>query len=325
MVKLKVEYEARYPTVRERIKEWLQERRLLEKDPEHKYVDSGEKSMDINYKEIADRAVAYAAQNHIQLDFSKESFEKVDDILEAYHEHISEYQGEDGAKTLWNIAVHFGIYLGEALLRIQLAAQGYQWIVDDGLPILQKDAGNQLSPVTKAHKRILYGSEDSVKSFCDVAFLVASGEFPTQKVHRSIDVELSSGQKAENVLYREIESYIRLIAEGEEDFLILHSTDGFLQFYGAADEFVAEMRVNLPDGDYHTYSFVDPGKMQQTERISLITPFGRFTPTGREVITLELLKSVVLKYYENIWEEDFLKTVSYIDTTEETKKLYGAG
>lgn len=101
--------------------------------------------MDINYKEIADRAVAYAAQNHIQLDFSKESFEKVDDILEAYHEHISEYQGEDGAKTLWNIAVHFGIYLGEALLRIQLAAQGYQWLVDDGLPILQKDAGNQLS------------------------------------------------------------------------------------------------------------------------------------------------------------------------------------
>ena len=88
----------------------------MEKDPEHKYVDSGEKSMDINYKEIADRAVAYAAQNHIQLDFSKESFEKVDDILEAYHEHISEYQGEDGAKTLWNIAVHFGIYLGETSL-----------------------------------------------------------------------------------------------------------------------------------------------------------------------------------------------------------------
>lgn len=279
--------------------------------------------MEIDYKEIAEKAVAYAAQNNIQLDFSKESFEKVDDILNAYYEHLSEYQDEDGAKTLWNIAVFFGIYVGEALLQLQLAAQGYQWIIDDRMPILQKDAGNQISPITKAHKRILYGPGDSIKNFCDVAFLVANGEFPTQKVHRSIDVELSSGQKAENVLYREIEAYIQLIADGEEDFLIMNSTDGFLQFYGVGDQFVAEMRVNLPGGDYHTYSFVDPEKMQQTERISLVTPYGQFTPTGREVLTLQLLKSVVLKYYENIFENDFLKNVSYIDTTEETKRLCG--
>ena len=53
--------------------------------------------MDINYREIAERAVAYAAQSKIQLDYSSEGFKK----------------GEDGAKTLWNIAVHFGIYLRE--------------------------------------------------------------------------------------------------------------------------------------------------------------------------------------------------------------------
>ena len=122
------------------------------------------------------------------------------------------------------------------------------------------------------------------------------------------------------MLYREIEAYIQLIADGEEDVLIMNSTDGFLQFYGVDDQFVAEMRVNLPGGDYHTYSFVDPEKMQQTQRISLETPYGRFTPTGREVLTLELLRDVVRKYYENITEADFLKNVSYIDTTEETKK-----
>ena len=279
--------------------------------------------MDINYKEIAENAVAYAAQSNIELDFSKESFEKVDDLLQSYYEHLSEYQDEEGAKILWNTAVLFGIYVGEALLRLQLSAQGYQWIIDDRMPILQKDAGNQISPITKAHKRILYGPEDSIKSFCDVAFLVANGEFPTQKVHRSIDVELASGQRAENVLYREIESYIQLIVEGKEDFLIMNSTDGFLQFYGIGNQFVAEMRVNLPGGDYHTYSFVDPEKMQREERISLVTPYGRFTPTRREVLTLELLQSVVLKYYENIFEDDFLKNVSYIDTTEETKRLCG--
>lgn len=279
--------------------------------------------MNINYQEIAGRAVTYAAQNNIQLDFSAESFKRVDDILENYHEHLSEYQGEDGAKTLWNIAVHFGIYLGETLLRLQLKSQGYRWHIADGLPILEKDDRNQMSPITKAHKRILNGPEDSVKSFCEVALLIASGKFPTQKVHRAVDVELASGKRTMNVLYREIDSFIRLIAEGKEDFLIMSSTDGFLQFYGVDDQFVAEMRVNLPDGDYHTYSFVDPDKMQQTERISLKTPYGQFTPTGREVLTLELLKKVVANYYENISEEDFLKNVSYIDTTEETKKLCG--
>lgn len=279
--------------------------------------------MSINYQEIAERAVAYAAQSDIQLDFSAENFKRVDDILGSYHEHLSEYQGEDGAKTLWNIAVHFGIYLGETLLRLQLASQGYQWHIVDGLPILEKDDRNQMSPITKAHKRILNGSEDSVTSFCEVALLIASGKFPTQNVHRAVDVELSSGKRTTNVLYREIDSFIRLIAEGVEDFLIMSSTDGFLQFYGVGDQFVAEMRVNLPDGDYHTYSFVDPEKMQQTERISLKTPYGQFTPTGREVLTLELLKKVVANYYENISEEDFLKNVSYIDTTEETKKLWG--
>lgn len=282
--------------------------------------------MGINYQGIAEKAVEYAAQNNVQLDFSAESFQKVDDILGTYYEHLAEYEGEDGAKALWNIAVLYGIYMGEVLLRLQLEEQGYYWCVEDGLPVIKKDAGNQMSPITKAHKRILNGPEDNVKSFCDIALQIASGkfQFPTRKVHRAVDVELASGKKAANVIYREIETFIQLIAAGNEDFLIMHSADGFLQFYGVGDQFVAEMRVNLPDGDYHTYSFVDPDKMQQVERISLETPYGRFTPTGREVLTLKLLREVVLKYYENITEEDFLKNVSYIDTTEETKKLWGA-
>lgn len=277
--------------------------------------------MDINYEEIAQRAVAYAAQNNINLDFSAESFEKVDGILGSYYEHLSEYQDEDGAKTIWNIAVHFGIYLGETLLRLQLGGQGYQWCIEDGIPVIEKDDGNRMSPITKAHKRILNGPEDNVQSFCEIALMIASGKFPTKKAHRAVDVELSSGQKAENVLYREIDSFIQLVAAGKEDFLIMNSVDGFLQFYGVDDQFVAEMQVNLPDGDYHTYSFVDPEKMQQVKRISLETPYGRFTPTEREVLTLAQLKKIVLEYYENISEERFLKNVSYIDTTEETKKL----
>ena len=80
----------------------------------------------------------------------------------------------------------------------------------------------------------------------------------------------------------------------------MNSTDGFLQFYGVNDQFVAEMQVNLPDDDYHTYSFVNSEKMQQMKRISLETPYGRFTPTEREVLTLAQLKKIVLEYYEHL-------------------------
>lgn len=124
----------------------------------------------------------------------------------------------------------------------------------------------------------MYGPEDSVKSFCDVAFMIADGRFPTKNVHRAVDVELSSGQSIANVPYREIESYIRLIAKGEEDFLILISQDGFLQFYGVGDQFVAEMRVNLPNGDFRTYSLIDQEKARQMERIQKTNPIRIFFP-----------------------------------------------
>lgn len=133
--------------------------------------------MDINYKQMADRAVAYAkAKDNVELDFSRESIKKVDDFLGYYNEHIEGYSGEKGENTLWNLAIYFGIYLGETLLRIQLKDNGYNWAVVDNLPVLQKDEKNSISPITKAHKRILYGTGDSVKSFCDIAFLIGKGE-----------------------------------------------------------------------------------------------------------------------------------------------------
>lgn len=139
--------------------------------------------MDINYGEIAGRAVAYAKNSDIMLDYSRESIEAVDSILGRYYEHAGEYDGEEGAKTLWNIAVHFGIYLGETMLRIQLKEKGYEWYEDDGMPVLRNDGNTRISPISKAHKRILNGPEDCVKSFCDVAFIIAEGGFPTKNVH----------------------------------------------------------------------------------------------------------------------------------------------
>lgn len=279
--------------------------------------------MDINYGEIAERAVAYAENSNIVLDYSKESIKEVDSILGQYYEHAAEYDGEEGAKTLWNIAVHFGIYLGETMLRLKLGDMGYGWYEDDGLPVLVNGDNTRISPISKAHKRILNGPEDSVASFCDVAFTIAEGGFPTKNVHRAVNVELASGECIKDVPYRNIGSYIMRIEDGEEDFMILNSQDGFLQFYGVKNRFVAELRVNLPDGDFRTYSLIDKEKEHLTERIQFTTPYGRSTPAKREVVSLEQIKAAVRSYYERINTKDFLEAVPCINTTEETKRCMG--
>lgn len=271
--------------------------------------------MEINYSEIADKTVEYARNSNVELDFSKESIDMVDDILSAYHEHLADYEGKEGEDTLWNIAVHFGIYLGETMLKLGLKDKGYDWHIDDGLPVL-KIGDNFCSPITKAHKRILNGPEDSVKSFCDVAFLIADGKFPNKDVLRAVDVELASGKTEENVPYRDIESFIMLIENGDEDFIILKSHDGFMQFYGYHNQFVGEIRVNLPDNDFRVYSIIDKDKEHLSERVSITTPYGKFTPTEREIVSLDIIRDTVKSYYENLSENDLLKNISYIETTE---------
>lgn len=275
--------------------------------------------MEINYKELAERTVACAQQNNINLNYSEKSIQDVDDILGTYYDHLNEYDGEKGADTLWNIAVHFGIYIGETLLKLQLQDQGYQWQICDGLPIL-KNNDTELSPITKAHKRILNGAEDSIKSFCNVALSIANGDFPPRNVHRAIDLELSSGQIIKNVLYKDIDYYIMSVSDGVEDFLILNSHDGFLQFFGIDSQFVAELWIELPNSTFRTYSIIDNEKKHLTNKVELSTPFCNSTPPEREVISLELLKTVIQTYYENITKDDLLKKIPCIETTDATKR-----
>lgn len=279
--------------------------------------------MEINYREIADVAVAYAKANQIVLDYSKMSIGRVDDILGNYHENLAQYDGEEGEDTLWNIAVHFGIYLGETMAAAGLKEKGFYWYMDDGIPILRNDANMEISPVTKAHKRILYGPDEDLETFSNVVFSAAEGNLPTEHVHRGVDVELASGRELVNVPYRDMDPLIALVADGKEQHMIMESHDGFLQFYGVHDQFVMEIRMNLQNNDFRTYSIIDREKEHMTDRIPLVTPYGRFTPMNREVIPLELVKTVIKKYYENLMESDLLKEIPYIETTLETKKYMG--
>lgn len=258
---------------------------------------------------IAEDAVRYAMQNGIALDYTRESVQNVDTFLGNFHDSLDEYESDEGANILWNIAVLFGTYIGEMLLHSGLSEKGFAWVEDDGLPILQSpDTQIAVSPITKAHKRILNGAEDSVKSFVDVVFSAANGEWPKTGVLRVPDVETASGEKIERIVFKESDYYISLVAEGKEDFVIFKSHNGFFQFYGVGNQFVCEAWFNL--GGRRAYALINPD-CPNTERVNLVTPFGQYTPRELDIISLEQLKTAVYAYFSNLEETDFLAKVPH--------------
>ncbi len=260
-------------------------------------------------KNIAEDAVRYAMESGIALDYTRESAQSVDMLLGALHDNLDKYDGDKGAKILWNAAVLLGTYVGEMLLRSGLAEKGFIWVEDDGLPILAiPGKQTSASPITKAHKRILNGAEDSLKSFVDVVFSVVNDEWPKTGVLRVPDVETASGKKIEKVVFKESDYYISLVAEGKEDFVIFNSHDGFFQFYGIGNQFVCEAWFNL--GGRRAYALINP-HCANTERVKLVTPFGQYTPREMDIISLEQLKTAVHEYFSNLEEADFLAKVPH--------------
>ncbi|MDE7251537.1 MAG: hypothetical protein K2O32_01135 [Acetatifactor sp.] len=263
-------------------------------------------------KDTAEHAVHFAAQSGIMLDYTRESAGRVDILLESYHNHLDEYDGDEGAQTLWNAAVLYGIYIGEVMLCSGLAERGFVWVKDDDLPILailDPDNHMEVSPITKAHKRILNGAEDGIESFVDVVFsVVADGEMPKTGVLRVPDVELASGEKIEKIVFKEADYYLSLVAEGKEDYVIFTSHDGFFQFYGVGNQFVCEAWFNL--GGRRAYGMINPD-CANTERVNLVTPFGKYTPRERDILSLEQLRSAMREYFYNLEEADFIAKVPH--------------
>lgn len=92
---------------------------------------------------------AHALKSGIILDYSEKSIVEVESILGEYYNHLAEYDGREGADTLWNIAVHYGIYLGETMLRLRLGEKGFAWYMDNGMPVLKNRTSAQISPLQR--------------------------------------------------------------------------------------------------------------------------------------------------------------------------------
>lgn len=131
----------------------------------------------LNYKEICSYAIEDAKLYGIDLDFSAESIEKLDEILRSLYD--SSAKNDMTEKRLYTISIEFGIYLGETLLKNCLAEHGYSWQLDENnIPVLAKGKDFQMSPVSKVYKRLTDGYGNEVKPFYNVAIAIAEGRFP---------------------------------------------------------------------------------------------------------------------------------------------------
>ncbi|GLB29451.1 hypothetical protein LAD12857_13740 [Lacrimispora amygdalina] len=114
------------------------------------------------------------------LDFSDESVEHVDKILDGYHERYLHPEKDEGfIKGHVNTYAHiFGIYVGEVLIRSH--AKDYVWQETEAGITLIKNESNHINPITKAYKQIINGKEggDDIKSFFEVAIFIVKGSFP---------------------------------------------------------------------------------------------------------------------------------------------------
>ncbi len=110
-------------------------------------------------------AIEYANEFNKKLDYSENSITYLEEILDWYSKDISISKPTEN--QIWSMAIIFGSYLGETLLKNGLTKKGFVWgkEASSNVPLLIKDDGSYLTPNDKVYKRLVNGSEDSVVSF----------------------------------------------------------------------------------------------------------------------------------------------------------------
>ena len=298
---------------------WQNFRKELEQE-----IDWGrrfQRRSQMNFEEMEQQISDYAKAHHVVLDYTAQSIEVLDEIMETFHERVNQCSEEEGDEILAEWAACFGVYIGETLLRVHLSEKGFAWALNGEIPVLQR-GNDRLEPIYQACIRIRYGCAFDIDTFYQRA--VWTADQTPFSAERVVDVELVEAEYHEkNVLYEDIETLLLAVVNGEEEYMILRSRDGFLQFFGMNDKFVAETRVNLPDGDFRTYSIINKERKQAMDKITVHTMLDKSEVPACEVISLEMLRAAVRAYYSNGYYESFLKQTPHMDTTEQTKRYMG--
>jgi hypothetical protein len=128
--------------------------------------------------ELAQRAVdAERNINGVELDYTPESLNRVDEILDSFR--------EPGSDAVAETIFVFGCYVGEVLVR----DAGYKWV--DSSPEVARWGGSltlyrasdkaHASPIWKGFKRVNNGEVDSVAYFYQACAVISASGRPTFK------------------------------------------------------------------------------------------------------------------------------------------------
>ncbi len=110
-------------------------------------------------------AIEYANEFNKKLDYSENSITDLEEILDWYSKDISISKPTEN--QIWSMAIIFGSYLGETLLKNGLSEKGFVWGKEpsSNIPLLIRDNSAYLTPIDKVCKRLINGSDDSVIPF----------------------------------------------------------------------------------------------------------------------------------------------------------------
>ncbi len=241
--------------------------------------------MNFDYNKIANGAIEHAKQLGIStLDYTSESIEDVEAILRYIHSHIENLKEQED--TLWDFSTHYGIYIGEVMLKNTLSELGFEWYYDGNMHIL-KNGSNIISPITKVYKRITNGDDDNVRIFYKVSISTITGDAPTKNVHRAINVELSTGETLIDVPHRKINGLLDFFNKDALSFVKLISHDGNL--YIEANK--KAHKINMV--------------FCQNKNINEIYNIQSF----KNQLNLEEVKDIVFTYYNFINKEIFIDKI----------------
>lgn len=113
----------------------------------------------------SDTAINYAKSFQKEFDYSSDSVEDLEKILDYYSKDLSKSSPTEN--QIWSMALIFGSYLGEVMLKNGLLKNRFFWKTDNtsNIPVLSDDCRNHIAPVDKVYKRLVNGMEDNITSF----------------------------------------------------------------------------------------------------------------------------------------------------------------
>ena len=135
---------------------------ILDKLKKSNRVDSKIEDM---ARKNSDTAINYAKSFQKKFDYSSNSIEALEEILDYYSKDLSKSSPTEN--QIWSMALIFGSYLGEVMLKNGLLKNRFFWKTDNTstIPVLSADCGNHIAPVDKVYKRLVNGMEDNITSF----------------------------------------------------------------------------------------------------------------------------------------------------------------